>query len=137
MFCFSFALNNISLMNGILSTTSNSLKQSAQNSKQAWLLLHSYLSVGFCRGSRVEGRGPRVECRRSRFEKMTNFFRPRVVFKSVQSKINEKSTQFRHLTHRETFQQSCIHSFVINQYHDAELKMYFKHERSNSSCSNR
>lgn len=49
----------------------------------------------------------------------------------------EKLTQFRHLTHRETFQQSFTHSFVINQHDDVELKMYFKHERSNLSCSNR
>lgn len=72
---------------------------------------------------RVEGR-----------ENDINFF-GRVLFSNQFSQ--EKLTQFRLLTHRETFQQSFIHSFVINQYDYAELKMYFKHERSNSSCSNR
>lgn len=126
MFCFSFALNNISLINGILNTTSNSPKHSAHNPKQAWLLLHSYLSVGFCRGSTAEGRITRVEGR----ENDINFL-GRVLFS------NQVQSRIRLLTHRETFQQSFIHSFVINQYDDAELKMYFKHERSNSSCSNR
>ena len=59
----------------------------------------------------------------------------RVLFSNQFSQ--EKLTQFRLLTRRETFQQSFIHSFVINQYDDAELKMYCKHERSNSNCSNR
>ena len=87
--------------------------------------------------SRVDYRGPRVECRGSRVEGRENdiIFFGRVLFSNQFSQ--EKLTQFKLLTHRETFQQSFIHSFVINQYDDAELKMYFKHERSNSNCSNR
>ena len=83
--------------------------------------------------SRVEGRGSRAEGRITRVEGRENDinFLGRVLFS------NQVQSRIRLLTHRETFQQSFIHSFVINQYDDAELKMYFKHERSNSSCSNR
>ena len=73
--------------------------------------------------SRVEGRQNDI------------IFFGRVLFSNQFSQ--EKLTQFRLLTHGETFQQSFTHSFVINQHDDVELKMYFKHERSNLSCTNR
>ena len=87
--------------------------------------------------SRVEGGESRAEGRMSRVEGRENDINlfDRVLFSNQFSQ--EKLTQFRHLTHRETFQQSFTHSFVINQHDDVELKMYFKHERSNLNCTNR